>query len=325
MRPFAFSRATDAHDATATVGTKGQFIAGGTTLIDLMKLNVMSSPNLVDINRIGLNTVEESGSIVKIGALVSNTDLAHNEIVLREFPVLSQALLSGASVQLRNMATVGGNILQRTRCYYFRDTALPCNKRDPGSGCPAIEGYNRIHAVLGTSDQCVATHPSDMCVALVMLDTTINVSGPSGDRKILFADFHKLPENTPNIESVLQPGELIVSIEISKSDLAKNSSYLKVRDRHSFAFALTSAAVALKVSGGVISQARIGLGGVATKPWRAKEAEEALVGKPPNRDSFKAAANKALEAAKPLKHNGFKIELARRTLVRALEQVGARG
>jgi xanthine dehydrogenase YagS FAD-binding subunit len=324
MRPFAFSRATDQHDATAIVGAKGQFIAGGTTLIDLMKLNVISAPQLVDINRIGLNTVEESESIVKIGALVSNTDLAYNEIILREFPVLSQAVLAGASVQLRNMATVGGNNLQRTRCYYFRDTALPCNKREPGSGCPAIEGYNRIHAVLGTSDQCVATHPSDMCVALVMLDTTINVSGPAGERKILFADFHKLPGNSPNIESVLLPGELIVGIEVSKSDLGKNSSYLKVRDRQSFSFALASAAVALKIDRGLISQARIGLGGVATKPWRAKEAEEALLGKPANKESFKMAANKALEAAKPLKYNGFKIELAKRTLVRALEQAGAR-
>ncbi|HEY9677052.1 MAG TPA: xanthine dehydrogenase family protein subunit M [Drouetiella sp.] len=323
MRPFAFMRAEDLNNAKIAATDGGAVIAGGTTLVDLMQLNVMRPSGVIDINKLGMNTILDATDTVSIGALVTNTTLAQNELIMREFPVLSQAILSGASPQLRNKATVGGNLLQRTRCAYFRDPAFNCNKRKPGSGCPALDGHNRTHAVLGCSDHCIATHPSDMAVALVMLDTTVVISGAKGERRVPIGEFHLLPGSTPQTETVLEPGEIITAIEIKKSDAARKSCYLKVRDRASFSFAITSAAIAYKTELGVITEARIGLGGVATKPWRATEAEEFLKGKSATKDNFRAAAEKALANAQPRKHNKYKVELAKRTMVRALEQLGA--
>lgn len=324
MHPFNYTLPANKEQAIKAVAGKGDstFIAGGTTLVDLMKLGVMTPGTLVDINELGMNKVEKRGDSVFIGALSINSDVAFNKTITHDFPVLSQALLSGASPQLRNMATVGGNIMQRTRCYYFRDPAYACNKKAPGSGCPAAEGQNRIHAILGGSEQCVATHGSDMCVALVALDAIVHVLGPKGSRKIPMADFHVLPGNHPEIETVLEPGELILEIELPAREFARRSHYLKVRDRASYAFALSSVAAALHVQGGVIESARLALGGVATKPWRCYDAEKVLVGKRPDEQAFKLAAQAALSGAKPLKHNGFKIELTKRTIVRALKTVG---
>jgi xanthine dehydrogenase YagS FAD-binding subunit len=293
-------------------------IGGGTNVLDLMKLHVQNPAVLVDINSLPLADIREENGGLRIGALVRNSDLANHPLVKQRYPVLSEALLAGASPQLRNMATVGGNILQRTRCSYFRDISQPCNKREPGSGCGALEGFNRMHAVLGTSDQCIATHPSDMCVALAVLDATVHVTGPKGERKVTFGDFHLLPGAHPEQESVLQPGELITHVTLPASRFAAKSRYLKVRDRASYAFALTSAAVALELDGKTIKDARVALGGVGTKPWRSPEAEKALIGQPADEVRFKAAAEAALKGAKPRAHNAFKVELARRTLVRAL-------
>ena len=324
MNPFAYSRTADAATAIKQVAgdAKASFVAGGTSLIDLMKLRVESPALLVDVNAIPLNKIEEIEGVFRIGALVSNTDLAYHDGVRKHFPVLSEALLSGASPQLRNMASVGGNLMQRTRCYYFRDGISPCNKREPGSGCAALEGYNRIHAVLGVSDQCIATHPSDMAVALVALDAVVKVRGPKGERSIKATDFHLLPGDHPERETALEHGELITGVELTQSPLAARSHYLKVRDRASYEFALASAAVALEITDGVIRAARLALGGVATKPWRAFDAEKALVGQKPTEATFIAAAKTALKDAKPHKDNGFKIELAQRTIVRALTVVG---
>src|SRR5207237_5675351 len=246
-----------------------KFLAGGTNLIDLMKMNVQSPTELVDINRLALKKIEQTPTGLRIGALASNTEVANNALVRANFPVLSEALHAGASPQLRNMATVGGNLMQRTRCYYFMDTAFPCNKRVPGSGCPAIPGFNRIHAVLGASDQCIATHPSDMCVALAALDAVIRVEGPNGAREIPIADFHRLPGDTPQIDTNLQPDELIVAVDLPSSPFANRSRYLKIRDRAQYAFALVSVAAALDIQQGRINAARLALGGVAHKPWRA--------------------------------------------------------
>jgi xanthine dehydrogenase YagS FAD-binding subunit len=321
MQPFHYVRAQTADQAVAA-GQRdaARFVAGGTTLIDLMRLEVMRPRSLVDITGLPLATIEDLGGALRIGALATNTDVAYHPLVTARFPALSEALLSGASPQLRNMATVGGNLLQRTRCPYFRDGTSPCNKRAPGSGCSAQDGFTRSHAVLGTSARCIATHPSDMAVALVALDAIVHTHGPNGDRAIPVADFHTLPEEHPEIESVLVPGELVTSVELPASPFAAHSRYTKVRDRASFSFALASAAIALDIRGGTVRDARIALGGVATKPWRARDAERALIGKPPSVESFRRAAAIALEGAKPRDDNAFKVELARRTLLRALQR-----
>jgi xanthine dehydrogenase YagS FAD-binding subunit len=294
------------------------FLAGGTTLVDLMKEHVLHPDELIDINHLPFGKLEPlPGGGLRIGALVTNSELA--EHVERSHPVLAQAIMSGASEQVRNMATTGGNLLQRTRCPYFRDPAAPCNKREPGSGCSALDGFNRSHAVLGGSQSCVATHPSDMAVALIALDAVLALRGPSGQRKVPLSEFYLLPQSTPHKENVLQRGELIEAVELPP--LEGRSRYLKVRDRASFEFALASAAVVLQVSGGVVQRARVALGGVATRPWRSPDAEQILVGSAPTRARFKEAAASALEGASALRHNAFKVELARRTRVRALEEV----
>ena len=322
MNPFAYKRASTQAEAIHEVAANrnSKFLAGGTNLIDLMKMNVQSPNEIVDINRLTLKQIEKTATGVRIGALVSNSDVATNPIVRAEFPVLSEALLAGASPQLRNMATVGGNLMQRTRCYYFMDPAFPCNKRVPGSGCPAISGYNRIHAILGASDRCIAVHPSDMCVALAALEAVVNVEGANGRRQIPIADFHRLPEDKPEIDTNLQSDELIISVEVPSSSLAKRSHYLKVRDRAQYAFALVSVAAALDVRNGKIISARLALGGVAHKPWRSMEAEKALTGAPPKSQTFRGAAEAALKGAVPQRHNAFKIDLAKRAIVRCLEE-----
>jgi len=327
MNPFAYSRASDATQAVADVAKPhAKFLGGGTNLIDLMKMGVETPANLIDINKLPLAQIEDRQSQgVRIGALARNSEVAEHDLIKSRYPVLSEALLSGASPQLRNMATVGGNLLQRTRCYYFYDPAFPqCNKRNPGSGCGAIEGFNRIHAILGQSDQCIATHPSDMCVALAALDAVVRVQGPKGEREIPFADFHRLPGNTPNIETNLQPDELITAIDLPAIPFATRSHYLKVRDRASYAFALVSVAAILDVDQSKnIKAVRVALGGVAHKPWRASKTEEALIGKTADEKTFRAAAEAELAAAKGYKHNSFKIELAKRAVVRALTTVAA--
>jgi len=327
MNPFAYSRASDPTQAVAeAVKPRAKFLGGGTNLIDLMKMGVETPANLIDINKLPLAQIEDRKSQgVRIGALVRNSDLAEHELIKSGYPVLSEALLSGASPQLRNMATVGGNLLQRTRCYYFYDPAFPqCNKRNPGSGCGAIEGYNRIHAILGQSDQCIAIHPSDMCIALAALDAVVRVQGSKGEREIPFADFHRLPGNTPNIETNLQQDELITAVDLPIIPFATRSHYLKVRDRASYAFALVSVAAILDLDQSKkVKAVRVALGGVAHKPWRASKAEESLVGKTADEKTFRAAAEAELAAAKGYKHNSFKIELAKRAIVRALTTVAA--
>ena len=327
MNPFTYSRATDAADALANMAGKprAKFLGGGTNLIDLMKMGVETPGALIDINRLPLGEVQQlpDNQGVRIGAMVRNSDLAEHPLIKTGYPVLSEALLSGATQQLRNMATVGGNLLQRTRCYYFYDPAFPsCNKRNPGSGCGAINGYNRIHAILGQSEQCIATHPSDMCVALAALDAIVRVQGPNGERGIPFPDFHRLPGDTPNVDTNLRPDELITAVDLPPIPFAQHSHYLKVRDRASYAFALVSVAAALDLDAGKqIKGARIALGGVAHKPWRASKAEQALVGKTPDESSFRTAAEAELAAAKGYQYNNFKIEMAKRAIVRALTTV----
>jgi xanthine dehydrogenase YagS FAD-binding subunit len=321
MLPFNYAKAKNENDAMDRVrAPKAAFVAGGTTLIDLMKLNVMLPAMLVDINGLPLDKIETlpDGGL-RIGAMVRNSDMAHHAEVIKRFAVLSQAVLAGASPQLRNMATTGGNLMQRTRCYYFRDTAYACNKRQPGSGCAAMDGFNRIHALLGGSDQCIATHPSDMAVALVTLDAVVHIKGPSGgERKVAAGDFHLLPGNTPNRESVVEPGELITYVTVPNSKFAARSAYVKLRDRASYEFALASAGAALELQGNKIHAARLVLGGVATKPWRSMEAEHVLAGAAADEKTFHAAAEAAMKSATPRKYNGFKIELAKRAIVRAL-------
>jgi xanthine dehydrogenase YagS FAD-binding subunit len=288
-----------------------------------MKFAVEKPERVIDINSLPMDKVEAlPGGGVRIGALVRNSDLAWHPLISRQYPLLSEALLSGASPQLRNMATVGGNLLQRTRCPYFYDIAYACNKRIPGSGCPAMEGYNRSHAILGTSDKCIATHPSDMCVALAALDALIHVQGHEGARTIPFSAFHLLPGDTPHIETTLRPGELITAVDLPPLPFAANSHYIKVRDRASYEFALASAAVALDISGNTIRAARIALGGIGTRPWRSPEAEEALTGATPGEDAWRTAAKAALKDAHPQRYNAFKTELATRTLISALTTVG---
>jgi xanthine dehydrogenase YagS FAD-binding subunit len=300
----------------------GKYIAGGTNLVDLMKMYVERPHLLININTLDLHKIEslKDGGL-RIGALARNSDLAYDPKIKKRYPVLSEALLSGASPQLRNMATTGGNIMQRTRCPYFFDISFPCNKRAPGSGCPAITGYNRSHAILGASDQCIATHPSDMCVAMAALDAQIRVQGPEGERIIPFTDFHLLPGETPDKETVLKPGELITAVDLPPLPASARSHYLKVRDRASYEFALASVAAVLVIKDGSISTARIALGGVATKPWRAREAEQLLKGRP-SAELFGKAAEAAVAGAKPQNYNGFKIELVKRTIVRALTIAG---
>jgi xanthine dehydrogenase YagS FAD-binding subunit len=326
MNPFTYSRAADAGQAVTAISGKphGKFLGGGTNLIDLMKMGVETPNELVDINRLPLAQIEElSDNRVRIGALARNSDVAEHDLIKSRYPVLSQALLSGASPQLRNMATAGGNLLQRTRCYYFYDPAFPaCNKRKPGSGCGALEGYNRIHAILGQSEQCIASNPSDMCVALAALDAVVKVRGKNGEREIMFGDFHRLPGDTPERDTNLAPDELIVAVDLPAMPFAATSHYLKVRDRAGYAFALVSVAAALELgSNKKIKDARLALGGVAHKPWRANAAEKELLGQDANEKTFRAAAEAELAAAKGYKYNSYKIELAKRSIVRALNAV----
>jgi xanthine dehydrogenase YagS FAD-binding subunit len=327
MQPIRYLRVTEADAAVAAVRANADaaFLAGGTSLIDLMKLDVLNPAELVDVNALPLGKIEVTGAGVRIGAMVRNSDLAYHPEVAARYPLLAEALLAGASPQLRNMATVGGNLLQRTRCYYFRDQSTPCNKRQPGTGCGAMDGYNRNHAILGTSERCIAAHPSDMCVALVALDAVVHTHGPDGGRQIPMADLHLLPAEHPERESVLQHGELVVAVTLPARPEMAQSHYLKVRDRASYAFALTSAAATLHVEGGTIREARLALGGVGTKPWRALAAERALVGQRPDPGTFARAAQAALAEARPRKHNAFKVELARRTIVRTLATVKVAG
>ena len=325
MQPFTFIQATDIPAAVQAreADAAARYIGGGTNLVDLMKMNIEKPSKLIDINGLPLDTIETlPGGGMRIGALVRNSDLAWHPVISKRYPVLSQALLSGASPQLRNMATVGGNLLQRTRCPYFYDTAFACNKRNPGSGCAAINGYNRSHAVLGTSNKCIATHPSDMCVAMAALDAMVMVKSSKGERGIPFSDFHLLPDEMPERETTLEPGELITAVELPDIPFATRSHYLKVRDRASYEFALASAAVALDVSNGIIRSARVALGGVGTRPWRSAEAEKALTGAKNNTQSYEAAAIAALQQARTHEYNAFKPELARRTLIRALATTG---
>ena len=327
MDTFTFTQPTTvdqavqaaAKSATAQQGAQIRFIAGGTTLVDLMKLNVERPRQIVDINILPLDSVEPSpeGGLI-IGALARNSDVAHHPTVLRDYPVLSQALLSGASPQLRNMATTGGNLLQRTRCVYFRDTVHACNKREPGTGCSAIGGHNRMLAILGTSKDCIATNPSDQNVALTALEATIQIQGTTGKRSIPIHDFYLTPGSTPNRENVLEPGEIITSVTLPSPIAGAKFTYLKLRDRAAYEFALASAAIVMKVSGGKIQHIRVALGGVGTKPWRSFEAEKALEGHSPDRTTFVKAAEAALRDAKPDSENAFKVELSRRCIVRAL-------
>lgn len=324
MNPFTYSQTTEAQDAVEQIAREraAKFIAGGTNLIDLMKVYVETPAHLVDITHLPLTQIEElDDARMRIGALVSNTNVAEHPIIRERYPAISEAILSGATAQLRNMATVGGNLLQRTRCYYFYDTTMPCNKRVSGSGCAAIDGFNKIHAILGTSEHCIATFPSDMCVALATLDAVVRVEGPTGERLIPFADFHRLPGDTPHIDNNLGRDELITAIDLPASPLAAKSHYLKVRERTSYAFALVSVATALDIQGGTIREARVAMGGVAHKPWRAVEAEQILVGAPATEATYRRAAEETMHNAQAYKHNAFKIELAKRSIVRALRTV----
>ena len=328
MHSFEFSRPTDSAGAiagaaqakTAQQGADVRFVAGGTTLIDLMKLNVETPARVIDVNRLPLDKIETipDGGL-KIGATVRNSDLANHPTVRRDYAVLSQAILSGASAQLRNMATTAGNLLQRTRCAYFRDIAMPCNKREPGTGCPAITGSNRTLAILGTSEHCIATNPSDMCVAMAALEATIHIQGSKGSRAIPIGNFHLLPGSTPNRETVLEPGDLITHVTLPPPIAGSKQVYLKLRDRASYEFALASAAIVITIVGGKVTRAHIALGGVGTKPWRSPEAEAALVGKSADIGNFRKAAEAAMRDAKPQSENKFKIELAKRCLTHALQ------
>jgi xanthine dehydrogenase YagS FAD-binding subunit len=324
MNPFDYERATDVAGAIQQMPPGGKFLAGGTNLVDLMKNGVEKPSTLIDLNRVALAAIEplpEGG--LRLGAMVRNSDTANHPAVRQQYPLLSQAILSGASPQLRNLASNGGNLLQRTRCPYFMDTGFPqCNKRAPGTGCGAIDGSNRTHAIFGASDRCIAVHPSDMCVALAALEATIRVRSRSGERRIAIADFHRLPGDTPEIDTNLKRDELILSIDLPPSPYAGHSHYLKVRDRASYEFALISVAAALSLDGGTIRSARIVLGGVAHKPWRAAGAEQILIGKPVGTAAFEAAGQEAIAGAKPYRQNAFKVELVRRAVARALAEAG---
>lgn len=326
MNPFEYRRVDTAPQAAARLAQNrhATVVAGGTGLIDLMKLGVESPDEVVDISRLPLTDVGLLGDgTLRIGAMVRNSDLARHPLVMERFPALSQALLAGASPQLRNAATVGGNLMQRTRCPYFRDLASACNKRQPESGCSAIHGHHRMHAILGTSPSCFATHPSDMCVALVAFEAVIELTGPDGTRTVPITQFHHLPGDTPQHETVLERGEIVTAVELPPTPFASHSAYLKVRDRASYEFALASVAAALDVQNGVVQAARIGLGGVATRPWRAEETEALLVGHKPDLPHLRAAAAAAVVNAHPRRDNGYKVELIQRLVVRVLEQLTA--
>jgi xanthine dehydrogenase YagS FAD-binding subunit len=327
MINFEYARATDVADAVRRVAADpgAKFIAGGTNILDLMKEEVERPTRLIDISRLPLTEVVETpDGGLRIGALVPNSDLAYHPLVERRYPILASAIMAGASQQLRNMASTGGNLMQRTRCYYFYDTATPCNKRAPGSGCSAIGGLNRMHAILGASEACIATHPSDMCVALAVLDATVHAAGPGGSRTIAFADFHRLPADAPQRDTTLAPNEIVTAVELPAQGFPANYTYLKIRDRLSYAFALVSVAAALDMDGDTIREARIGLGGVAHKPWRDTTAEAGLRGQRADEAAFAQAADVMLRDARGYPHNAFKIDLARRAIVRALTQA-ARG
>lgn len=322
MINFQYARAADVADAVRLLEDAGaKLIAGGTNLVDLMKENVERPSRLVDISRLPLRQVEQTadGGLL-VGALVPNSDLAYHPVVVRNYPLLGSAILAGASAQLRNMASVGGNLMQRTRCAYFYDTATPCNKRQPGTGCSATDGVNRNHAILGTSASCIAVYPSDMCVALAALDARVHITGPSGDRTMSLVDFHRLPGDTPHLDTNLAAGEIITAIELPPRGFAERYSYLKIRDRLSYAFALVSVAAALELDGQDIAEARLALGGVAHKPWRKLEAEALLRGQAATEANFARAADALLHGAKAYAHNGFKIALARRAIIRTLKQ-----
>ena len=323
MINFQYARASDVTEAVRMIASDptAKFIAGGTNLIDLMKEDVERPSRLIDISRLPLKTVEETAAGgLRIGALVPNSDLAYHPLIEQRYPILSSAILAGASQQLRNMASTGGNLLQRTRCAYFYDTATACNKREPGTGCSAISGINRGHAILGASDSCIATHPSDMCVALMALDARVQMMGPEGARVVAFSDFHRLPGNTPQIDTNLHANEIVTAVELPAKGFPANYSYLKIRDRLSYAFALVSIAAALDLEGGTIKEARLALGGVAHKPWRDTAAEAALRGQAASEANFTRAAELLLRDARGYEHNAFKIDLARRGIVRTLTQ-----
>ncbi|MBV8896305.1 MAG: xanthine dehydrogenase family protein subunit M [Acidobacteriaceae bacterium] len=322
MTPFTYTCPETVAEALRAyaAGPNTQFIGGGTNLLDLMKMGTEQPAHIVDVNKLPLKKIEEHAGGLRIGALVSNTEAANHTLVRSRYPVLSEAILAGATQQLRNKATMGGNLLQRTRCYYFYDpTFRECNKRDPGSGCAAIQGYNRIHAILGASDECIATNPSDMCVALMALDATVQVTGPKGERAIAMRDFHRLPGNTPELDTNLQPGELITAVDLPAIPYGRRSTYIKVRDRNSYAFALVSVATVLDAGeDGTIRKVHIALGGVAHKPWRATTAEKTLAGRKADAGTLRAAAEAELQAAKGYRDNAFKIELAKRCIVRGV-------
>ena len=328
MKNFSYARAATPQDALTLIATlpNAKFLGGGTNLVDLMRENIEQPDALVDVTRLpsaGVNETENGG--VTIGAEAKNTAVANHPLIRQRYPLLSQAILFGASGQIRNMATVGGNIMQRTRCYYFYDKSSKCNKRLPGSGCDAIDGFNRIHAILGTSDDCIATHPSDMCVALAALDAAIHINGPGGERTLPFGDFHLLPGSSPHIETALQPGELITSVDLPPLPFARRALYRKVRDRASYAFALVSVAAMLEVADGKIANVRLALGGVAPKPWRAHKAETALAGAPVTLETFRRGAEAELADARGFRDNSFKIELAKRTIVSVLTEMAQTG
>lgn len=322
MKPFTFERAQTVPEALGLIGAEGAFLAGGTNLVDHLRLGIREVDALVDIRRLDLTEITgtESGG-VRIGALVRNSDLAAHPLIRQRYPFVAEALLSGASGQIRNMATTGGNLLQRTRCVYFQDLTTPCNKREPGSGCAALEGFGRYNAVLGTSEACVAVHPSDLCVPLAALDADVLVEGPSGPRRIPFAEFHRLPGDQPQLDTTLRPGELIVALELPLLPLAQRSTYRKVRERASYAFALVSVAAALRVEGGRVADVRIALGGAAHRPWRAAVAEAALIGQPDTADAFTAAITAELAPARTGPHNAYKLPLIRNTVLAVLEEL----
>ncbi len=320
MKQFQYLRAVTQQSVLEAINKPGtKIIAGGTNLVDLMKRGVTAPDKLVDINHLPLKSIIATKTGLHIGTLALNSVVSENNLVLQKQPLLAMALKAGASPQLRNMATVGGNMMQRTRCTYFYDITMPCNKREPGTGCGAMEGYNRMHAIFGASPQCIAVHPSDMCVGLAALDAVAIIAGRKGERRMPFTEFHRLPGDNPELDNNLAKDEMIIGVEIPDNNFAKNSYYLKVRDRQSYAFALVSVAAALDISGGIIRQARLAMGGVAHKPWRLFDAEKSLIGKPASEDSFKQAAQIAMQGAKAYEYNAFKLRMAPASIVEALK------